>query len=166
MTHELRLERLFDASPDEVFDAFTDPQTQERLHGGGRPDWVVQRCETDVRVGGTSTYAMGPLGKDPDVETRVYTVVDRPHRLELRHTMAVAEWERAVETDITITFEERDGKTLFTMVQRGFADAETRDDFENGWPAYLDTLRGVVADGLKARHDADESAQAADGGQA
>jgi uncharacterized protein YndB with AHSA1/START domain len=29
MTHDLRLERLFDASPTEVFDAFTDPSAHE-----------------------------------------------------------------------------------------------------------------------------------------
>lgn len=166
MTHELRLERVFDAPPEVVFDAFVDPDTQERLHGGGRSDWIVHRNETDVRVGGTSVYAMGPRGQEPDVETRVFTVVERPHRLEMRHTMDVAEWNRVVETDVTITFEERDGATVFTMVQSGFEDAETRDDFQSGWPAYLDTLGGVVADGLKARHDADEAAQTAGGGQA
>jgi uncharacterized protein YndB with AHSA1/START domain len=166
MTYELRLDRVFDAPPDVVFDAFVDPATQERLHGGGRPDWIVLRNETDVRVGGTSVYAMGPPGQEPDVETRVFTVVERPHRLEMRHTMDVAEWGRAIETTVTITFEERDGATLFTMIQTGFEDAETRDDFQSGWPAYLDTLRGVVGDGLKARHDADEAAQIAEGGQA
>jgi uncharacterized protein YndB with AHSA1/START domain len=86
----------------------------------------------------------------------VYSVIDRPHRLELRHTMDVAAWDAPVTTDVTITFEEQDGKTLFTFVQSGFAEEETRDDFLNGWPAYLETLRGVVTDGLKARHDADE----------
>ncbi len=60
MSHELRLERLYDATPEEVFDAFVDPAAQERLHGGGQPGWVVHRCESDVRVGGTSTYVMDP----------------------------------------------------------------------------------------------------------
>lgn len=166
MSYELKLERLYDAPPDVVYDAFTDPDTQERLHGGGQPDWVVHRCETDVRVGGTSVYAMGPAGEQPDVETRVYSVVERPHRLVLRHTMDVAAWDRPVTTEVTITFEDRDGMTLFTMVQTGFEDAATRDDFQSGWPAYLETLRGVVADGLKARHDGDESAHASDGGSA
>lgn len=164
MSYELRLERVFDAPPEAVFDAFVDPDTQERLHGGGRPDWVVHRCETDVRVGGTSTYVMGPRGKEPDIETRVYSVVDRPHRLVLRHAMQVAEWSRTVETDVTITFEERDGTTLFTMVQTGFDTEGMRDDFLGGWPAYLDTLRGVVDDALKARHDGDDRGQ--EGGEA
>lgn len=157
MSHELRLERLYDATPEEVFDAFVDPAAQERLHGGGQPGWVVHRCESDVRVGGTSTYVMGPEGKEPDTEIRAYSVVDRPHRLAFGHSMHAAEWGRTIETQLTITFEDRDGKTLLTMVQTGFESAQDRDDFLGGWPAYLDSLRGVVDDGSKARHDSDES---------
>ncbi len=157
MTHELRLGRVYDAPPEVVFDAFVDPETQGHLHGDERhADWVVHRSETDVSVGGTSTYVMGPKGQEPDTETRVYSVVERPHRLVMRHSMSIAEWGRTVETDVTITFEDQDGKTLMTMVQTGFETAEDRDDFLGGWPAYLDTLREVVGDELKARHDTEE----------
>jgi uncharacterized protein YndB with AHSA1/START domain len=159
MTHELKLERLFDAPPEVVFDAFVDPAAQHHLHGGGQPDWVVHRAETDVQVGGRSVYAMGPKGQDPDIETRTYSVVDRPHRLVFEHSMEVAEWGRTIVTEMTMTFEERDGKTLLTMVQTGFENAEDRDDFLGGWPTYLDTLRGVVEKQLKARHDSDERAR-------
>jgi uncharacterized protein YndB with AHSA1/START domain len=168
MTFELRLERVFDASPEVVFDAFVDPDAQEQLHGSGQPGWTISRCETDVRVGGTSIYEMGMDGQEPDVERRVFTVVDRPHRLVFQHSMKSAEWDgRVVETEMTITFEDQDGKTLLTMVQTGFETEAMRDDFLHGWPAYLDTLRSTVAarrpgdqgrpgqpDVLKARHDA------------
>jgi uncharacterized protein YndB with AHSA1/START domain len=167
MTYELRLERLIDAPPDVVFDAFVDPETQAELHGDGTPGWTVRRCDTDVRVGGTSVYVMGPSGEEPDTETRVYSVVERPHRLVFRHTMRAAEWGgRSVETDMTITFEARDRKTLVTMVQTGFEREQDRDDFGSGWPAYLDTLGRVStarlqpavggragAPVLKGRHD-------------
>ena len=160
MTYELRLERLYDAPPEVVFDAFTDPANQAELHGEATSGWAIQRAETDMRVGGTSTYAMGPQGVEPDIETRVFTVVDRPHRLEFRHSMKVAEWGgRTVETDMTLTFEDQDGKTLLTMVQTGFEREQDRDDFMGGWPTYLDKLKGVVGkkqgESLKARHDDD-----------
>ena len=155
MTHELRLERRYEAAPEVVFDAFVDPATQAELHGEGNADWTVHRAETDVRVGGTSTYVMGVAGEEPDTETRTYVEVDRPHRLVFRHSMDVAQWEAPVETEMTITFEAKDGGTLLTMVQTGFATEETRDDFMGGWPTYLDTLRRVVEakTGLKTRHD-------------
>jgi uncharacterized protein YndB with AHSA1/START domain len=137
-----------------VFDAFVDPATQGELHGSSQPNWTVERAETDVRVGGTSTYVMGLTGQDPDTETRVFSVVDRPHRLVFRHTMAIAEWDgRTVATEMTITFEEQDGKTLLTMLQTGFEREEDRDAFMGGWPTYLETLKGVVTTQLKTRHD-------------
>jgi uncharacterized protein YndB with AHSA1/START domain len=153
MSYELRLERLYDASPEVVFDAFVDPATQAELHGHDVPGWKVHRAETDLRVGGTSTYVMGVDGEEPDTETRVYTVIDRPHRIVFTHSMQIAEWGRSVDTEMTITFEDRDGKTLLTMVQTGFEREEDRDAFMGGWPAYLDSLKGVVTTQLKTRHD-------------
>jgi len=154
MSYELRLERLYDASPEVVFDAFTDPATQVELHGLDQRGWKIHRAETDLRVGGTATYVMGPEGEEPDTETRVFTVIDRPHRLVFTHSMQIAEWDgRRVDTEMTITFEDRDGKTLLTMVQTGFEREEDRDAFMGGWPTYLETLKGVVATQLKTRHD-------------
>ena len=167
MSHELRLERLYDAPPEIVFDAFVDPAAQEQLHGSGEGGWVVSRSETDVRVGGTSVYAMGMQGQEPDVEVRVFSEVDRPHRLVFHHSMTSTGWGGGtVESEMTITFEAKGGKTLLTMVQTGFETEELRDDFLHGWPAYLDTLGTVVSsrvgggpdepghgDVLKARHD-------------
>jgi uncharacterized protein YndB with AHSA1/START domain len=156
MSYELKLERLYDASPEVVFDAFIDPAAQKELHGSDMPDWRVHRAESDVRVGGTSVFVMGAEGQEPDTETRVYTVIDRPHRIVFRHSMQVAEWGgRIVETEMTITFEDRDGKTLLTMLQTGFEREEDRDGFLGGWPTYLDTLKGVVTAraNLKTRHD-------------
>ena len=149
MSFELRIERQFDAPPEVVFDAFVDPAAQEQLHGSDREDWTVRRSDSDVRVGGTSTVEMGPDGQEPDIETRVYSVIDRPHRLVFRYAMKVTEWGRTIDTDVTITFEDRDGGTLFTMVETGFEREEDRDAFMEGWPDYLDTLGRV----LKARHD-------------
>jgi uncharacterized protein YndB with AHSA1/START domain len=154
MSYELRLERLYDASPEVVFDAFVDPATQVELHGLDQRGWKIHRAETDLRVGGTATYVMGPEGEEPDTETRVFTVIDRPHRLVFTHSMQIAEWDgRRVDTEMTITFEDRDGKTLLTMVQTGFEREEDRDAFMGGWPTYLETLKGVVTTQLKTRHD-------------
>jgi uncharacterized protein YndB with AHSA1/START domain len=52
MTHELRLERLFDAPPEVVFAAFVDPDAQQELFADppGR-GWTVLKSEIDLRVG-------------------------------------------------------------------------------------------------------------------
>ena len=150
MTYELRIERQFDAPPEAVFDLFSDRTAQGVLHGAEQQGWNVEVIQTDVRVGGTSIVRMGPEGREPDTETRVYSVVDRPHRLEFRYSMEGPEESgRTLFTEITITFEDRDGGTLFTMVETGFEIEEDRDGFREGWTEYLETLGKV----LKARHD-------------
>jgi uncharacterized protein YndB with AHSA1/START domain len=157
MSHELRLERLFDAPPEVVWDAFVDPNAQTELHGSSQEGWTVSRAETDVSVGGTSVYAMSLEGHEPDIETRVCSVVDRPHRLVFSHSMQIADMGRTFDTEVTLTFEDQGGKTLLTMVQTGFDTEADRDAFMEGWPEYLDTLGRVIGDRqsqtLKAHHD-------------
>jgi uncharacterized protein YndB with AHSA1/START domain len=58
MSHDLRLERVYDAAPEVVFDAFTDPDAQKELYADA-PDWVVE-SEIDLRVGGRWTIVFGP----------------------------------------------------------------------------------------------------------
>jgi uncharacterized protein YndB with AHSA1/START domain len=153
MTHELRIERLIDAPVEVVFDTFVDPEAQAELHGEGQPGWVIHRAETDVRVGGTSTYVMAAEGREPDTEVRRFTEVERPHRLAFTHRMSGPDETMTLETQMTVTFEERDGKTLITLVQSPFEREEDRDAFGEGWREMLESLDRVAREGLKARHD-------------
>jgi uncharacterized protein YndB with AHSA1/START domain len=173
MSYELRLEHTYDAPPEDVFDTFVDPEAQGWLHGAAQDGWIVHSTETDVRVGGSSTCVMGREGEPPDTERRFYTVVDRPNRLKFRYVMELGDstltaeaglTAQTVETDMTITFEPRDGgKTLVTLVETGFDDEAMRDGFAEGWTEYLKTLASATAwrlehlhegtDTLKARHD-------------
>ena len=57
-------------------------------------------------------YAMGMQGQEPDVETRVFSEVDRPHRLVFHHLMTSTEWGgRTVESEMTETVDDRGGGT-------------------------------------------------------
>jgi len=141
VSHDLRLERLFDAAPEVVFDAFTDPDAQKELYADA-PDWIVE-AECDLRVGGRWSVAFGPPGR-PARETSVFQVVDRPRRLVYASTMTMPDGS-VVDTDMEVTFEEEDGGTRMTIVQRGFPTAGLRDDFAGGWPSILDGLGRVVA---------------------
>jgi hypothetical protein len=49
------------------------------------------------------------------------------------------------DTDLVISFESKQGKTLLTIVQSGFERAKDRDDHQGGWPGFLDRLERVVA---------------------
>ena len=60
--------------------------------------------------------------------------------------MLLAEESREFSTSVVVTFEERNGKTLLTIVQSGFERRAGRDGIEGGWPSILDALQNVVTD--------------------
>jgi uncharacterized protein YndB with AHSA1/START domain len=128
VSHDLRLERTYDAAPEVVFDAFTDPQVQ---------------AECDLRVGGRWTITFGPPGSTPARETNVFQVVDRPRRLVYASTMAMPDGS-SIDTGMEVTFEEEDGRTRLSIVQSGFPTPERRDEFAGGWASVLDGLGRVV----------------------
>lgn len=141
MSHELRLERLFSASPEVVFDAFVDPAAQKELYADA-PDWIVE-SECDLRVGGRWIISFGPPGAEPARETNVFTEVERPRRLVYRSTMAMPDGS-SLDTEMEVTLESEGGKTRMTIVQSGFPSTELRDGFADGWAGILDGLERVA----------------------
>jgi uncharacterized protein YndB with AHSA1/START domain len=140
---DLRLERVYAADPETVFDAFTDPDAQKELYADA-PDWVVTST-CDLRVGGRWTIEFGPPGGPPARETSVFTVVDRPHRLGYVATMTMPDGT-SFDTDLEVTFEEEaPGRTRLTILQTGFPTTRLRDEIAGGWPSILDGLGRVVA---------------------
>jgi uncharacterized protein YndB with AHSA1/START domain len=145
VSHDLKVERLIDAPPRIVFDAFVDPEAQGALYGDDTdPSWTVE-SELDLRVGGTWTIAFGTAGKEPYRETNVFSVVDPPDRLVFDSALYMVDDGHTVRTTVTITFEDRQGKTLLTIRQTGFDREEDRDGIEGGWPSIFDALERVVA---------------------
>lgn len=148
MSHALRLERVLDAPPEVVFDAFVDPVAQHDLYADA-PDWVVE-SECDLRVGGRWTIAFGPPGREPARETNVFEEIERPRRLVYRSTMALPSGS-TLDTRMDVTFEPEGGKTRMTIVQRGFPTTDMRDGFSSGWARILDALGRVATARARAR---------------
>lgn len=142
MSHDLRVERLLDGTPDEVFDAFTDPDAMLEWYQDN-PGWNVEVCACDVRVGGTTIVAFGP-GDDRYTEHMTYTEVARGQRLVYNERFGFPDGN-GYDTIVTITFETQDGKTLVTIVQTGFPSTVERDGHQSGWPGFIDRLERVVA---------------------
>ena len=143
MTHDLRVQRVYDAAPEVVFDAFTDPRAQQEMYAD-EPDWIV-RSECDLRVGGRWTIEFGPPDGLPSREICVFEVVDRPRRLVFRSTMVLPD-SSSVDTRTDVTFAgTAGGGTRLTVVQTGFPAAELRDQWTDGWGGILAGLSRAVA---------------------
>jgi uncharacterized protein YndB with AHSA1/START domain len=153
MRYDMKIERLFDAPPELVFDTMVDPAAQPEIFADEVPGWNLWEWEIDLRVGGewTFVYGLADRSGEPDRNTSVFTEIDRPRRLAYRSSMFVSEWGRAVDYTETVTFEERDGKTLVTIELTDLELEKDRDAFMGGLPGYLDAVERVVANRMAER---------------
>lgn len=141
MSHDLKVERWFDAAPEEVFDAYTDPVAQKVWYED-QPGWIVE-AECDLRVGGRWVVTFGPPGGEPYRETNVFKEIDRPRHLVYTSTVTMPDGS-SFDTGMDVSFEVQDGGTRMTILHTGFPSAELRDDHQGGWPGFLDRLERVV----------------------
>ncbi|HEY6629232.1 MAG TPA: SRPBCC domain-containing protein [Acidimicrobiia bacterium] len=143
MSYELRVERLIAATPEEVFDAYTDPVAQQAWFTILDPEMIVEN-EVDLRVGGKWVSVWGFSPDQMFRETNVFEVVDRPNRLVSTSSGSSPDG-MTLETHVEITFEEQNGKTLMTVIQSGFPDEETRDFFASmAWIGAFDRLEAYL----------------------
>ena len=136
----VRIERAFAASAEDVFDAWTSPEVMRRwLHCG--PDWGTPVAEVDLRVGGKVQVVMRrPDGSEAHMEGE-YTLIDRPHRLEMTWTFDDDPSNRQL---VELAFSESGGSTTVRLVNTGISTDARRDSQEWGWNACLDQLRRIV----------------------
>jgi uncharacterized protein YndB with AHSA1/START domain len=142
MSHDVRFARVIDARPEAVFAAFTEQDGQEAFYGTDDPGWIVE-SECDLGVGGVWTVTFGPSRDELHRHDHVFRVIDRPSRLVVDTTESRADGS-SLEFETEFTFEEEDGKTVMTMVQRGFPSAELRDEHRAGLPNAFARLEQAV----------------------
>jgi uncharacterized protein YndB with AHSA1/START domain len=141
MSLDVRIERVLDATPEEAFEAWVSDDARMQWYQDG-PEWVVT-VASDLRVGGEWSVSFGPSADQQYHERGVYLEIDRPHRLVYTTTFS-GPGHPAFDTTVTVTFEERDGKTHFTLVDAGFPDEATRDGHAGGWPNFIDRFQRAV----------------------
>jgi uncharacterized protein YndB with AHSA1/START domain len=149
---QLVIERTLNASPERVFDAFTDPQqlTQFWWPNG----FSCPAAEVDLRVGGTYRIAMewpdfipadARFSHSLDGE---YYEIDRPHRLVMSGRAMNDDQGELFATLIELTLEPRDGGTALTVRQSYFEPMpppEALGGAEQGWSEQLEKLEKLLA---------------------
>jgi uncharacterized protein YndB with AHSA1/START domain len=142
----LRLERTFEASPDEVFDAWTNPEVLKRWWAAG-PDWETPAAEVDLREGGRYRLSMrDPANNEIHTVIGEYREVQRPGRL-----VYTWRWETGSsepnETVVTVEFHGRGGATDVVLVHEGLGSEQSRGAHEHGWVGVLENLKSRVFPG-------------------
>jgi len=147
MSYELRVERLIDATPEEVFDAYTDPEAM-RVWFTILNEGMIVENEIDLRVGGAWVSAWGFSPAEMFHETQVFEVVDRPHRLVSKSSGSSPDGNSLDDTLVEITFEDEGGKTLMKVIHSGLPDESKRDFFADvAWQGFFDRLQAYFAEG-------------------
>ena len=139
----LRLTRTLPASPDAVFDAYTDAEKQ-KIWFGILDDLAVVEIEVDLRVGGKQVAVWGPDKDTLFREEQTFIEIDRPHRLVTESTGSDPSGE-TMTTHVVVTFEPVDGGTLMSVVQSGFPTPEVRDFFASqAWVGAFDRIEAYL----------------------
>lgn len=131
----LTLTRVYGASPEEVWRAWTDPEALK--HWFGPDQGKVSSAETDVRVGGRYHVVFRTLDGEQHDVSGVYREVQR-HR-KLVFTWA---WKSTPEREslVTLTFRPSGDGAELIMRHEQFSDVAARDRHEYGWSGSLAKL--------------------------
>jgi uncharacterized protein YndB with AHSA1/START domain len=139
----LRLERTYDASPEEVFNAWTNPEVLRRWWkvdpGGSTPI-----AEVDLRVGGRYRLSMeDPSGTRHTVGGE-YHEVSRPERLVYSWCWEQEDGQPGHVSTVAVEFQADGAQTNLILEHTGLASAESRGQHAHGWNACLDILQSRV----------------------
>lgn len=146
------ISRTFNGPARIVFDAYTKPELVQRWWAPKSLGDAVLECEADVRVGGGYRYVMRGASGEAFAFSGKYTEVTAPTRLvftQLFEPTASGTAEGEEGLVITVTFEERNGKTHLVSHAR-CPSSEVRDmilasGMEHGMRETMDQLDELVA---------------------
>jgi uncharacterized protein YndB with AHSA1/START domain len=146
MEREVVITRVYDAPPELVFEAWTDPR--HLAQWWGPKVFTNPVCEVDARVGGAWRIVMrGPDGVEYPCGG-VYREIVKPQRLVFTNIAWDHQGNPILDGLTTVTFDEEDGKTKLTLRTRATAmvayAAAYLQGMEAGWSQSLESLAELV----------------------
>lgn len=152
---DLIITRVFDAPRKLVWTAWTEPESMMRWWGP--KGFTCPVCRIDLRVGGAYLNCMrSPEGQNY-WSTGVYREIIPPERLVCTDCFADEQGnvvpathygmsaDFPLEMLVTVTFEEEQGKTKFTLKHEGLPPGEDLDNCREGWSQSFDKLAELLA---------------------
>lgn len=151
----LYLTRTFCAPLEKVWKAWTEPEAIKEWWGPR--EYTSTVVKNDLRVGGSFLYGMRSLEGQEIWSTGTYKEIVPQERILSTDSFADKEgnvvpashygmsgnWP--LELMETVTFQEKNGKTQFTIQHTGFPDNKNRTLAEIGWNESLDKLAEYLA---------------------
>jgi uncharacterized protein YndB with AHSA1/START domain len=129
----LTITRRIAASPNDVFDAWTDPNSMRTWMRPG--DGVDSRVTLDVRVGGKYRIDMIRGNGRVYEHTGEYLVVDRPHTLKFTW---ISEGTEQRTSTVTIELRPVGKETELTLTHEGLPTAKATAGHTQGWTEIIE----------------------------
>jgi uncharacterized protein YndB with AHSA1/START domain len=143
-SHSLKIVRTFNASPEVVYRAWTDPKVIEKWFAP--LDMSTPIAEVDLKVGGKYRIGM----KSPEGELYVATGIYReiiPNE-KLKFTW---QWETSPsdpsDTLVTVEFKKSGKGTKLVFTHENFATEELAKEHREGWEGTLSKLSKIITKG-------------------
>lgn len=139
----LRISKIFRATRQEIFDAWTDPDSFQRWMAPAGVE--VTHLAIDVRVGGAYRIDMQPSGTEVTIHTGVYQIVDPPTKLVFTWKSKNTEEK---ETLVTVElFERGSTQTELVLTHEQLPSEAAAQGHEQGWSSILHKLAGYLQAG-------------------
>lgn len=140
---KLEVSRQIPASPDDVYDVWTDPACPGGPWYGPQTEQQQSKVILDAKVDGLFYHRVSAYGQNW-IHYGRFTELERGVRVA--HTW-VCEATKGLESTVTTTFEARDGGTFVRIVHDGIPDDEEGRGQDAGWQWVL----GALAEAMAAR---------------
>jgi uncharacterized protein YndB with AHSA1/START domain len=140
---ELLITRTFNAPAATVFSLWSEPRHFKRWMGP--KDFECREAAIDFRVGGAYRAMIRSEREGESWFGGVYREIEPNRRLVFTFAWDNDGPSAGVETLVTITFAERDGKTVQTFHQTPFLSRERRDSHVGGWNQTFDKAAAYAA---------------------
>ena len=138
----LIMRHTFNATPERVYAAWTDPQIMREfmcVPGNARVE-----VETNVHVGGTFRIVMDRDDGEQFVAVGTYRELVPNERIVCTWSWEEDDPALARETMLTLEFASRGTGTELTLTHENFRDQQQRDNHAQGWGAMLAGLERVL----------------------
>ena len=140
---QLLIQRTFDAPAAVVFSLWSEARHMRRWMGP--EDFDCPEMEIDFRVGGAYRGKIRSPRMGDNPFHGVYREIEPNRRLVFTFAWDNDGPSAGHQMLVTITFEERNGKTVQTFHQKPFLTIESRDGHVGGWTSAFDKLAAYAA---------------------
>lgn len=137
----LRISRIIPASPEQVFEAWTNPEIMSKWCAPEGIDTID--CISDLKVGGR--YEIKMTNPEGGLHTAVgtYREISRPDRLVYTWDWVEEEFKMNVATLITVEFNSMGDATEVVMTHDLFPNREMSEAHGQGWASCFNRLKGI-----------------------